>query len=102
MTQAQDLTCNVCGAEFLSEELLRNHSSTAHEQRDGENTCVFCGARFESINELAEHVKQHADEAIPCPECGVVLPEGAALEEHLAQEHPVRTGLGRGPTKLPP
>jgi hypothetical protein len=33
MTRTQDYPCRICGAEFITEELLLNHEEEAHGDR---------------------------------------------------------------------
>jgi hypothetical protein len=72
--------------------------------------CAVCNEWFEKMSELHKHEQefhnpqendvvsmQSAGGAFPCPECGVETETAERLEEHLAQEHPARSGMGKAP-----
>ena len=70
--------CSVCENKwFDSMEALH-----AHEQE------------FHNPQEDTQLSTQSIGGAFPCPECGVQMETPELLEEHVAQEHPARAGMG--------
>ena len=74
--------------------------------------CAVCFQGFETIEDLHRHEQEFhnpqesqevsmesAGGPFPCPECGEELTSPEAVEEHLAQDHPARTGMGRPPSQ---
>jgi hypothetical protein len=75
--------------------------------------CAVCeNVWFRTIEELHAHEQEFhnpqedalvsvesAGGAFPCPECGVQLETPELLEEHIAQLHPARAGMGEPPIR---
>ena len=72
--------------------------------------CPVCRQGFENIEEMHRHEQEFhnpredvevstesAGGPFPCPVCGNALTTPEEVEEHLAQEHPATTGMGRPP-----
>jgi hypothetical protein len=101
MRQQPHISCDVCGAEFLSDGELVAHRQELHEPSPGAARCALCGEALGSAEELDDHLRHnHGVEvatSVPCGECGLVFPDPALLEEHIDQEHPQRAGMGQGP-----
>ena len=94
--------CRECGAEFVSEELLREHVRDLH-RAGAERRCLLCGAVFGDAAELDAHLRsEHGVDVartVPCVECGLEFVGPDALEEHIASEHPQRAGMGGRPSR---
>lgn len=75
--------CAVCENQwFDTMEALRSHE-----------------LEFHNPQESAEVSMRSAGGPFPCPECGVEMETPERLEEHLAAEHPERSGMGRPPSQ---
>lgn len=98
MTRTQDYPCRICGAEFITEEMLQEHQRDAHASREEILRCHLCSAAFEERAAFDHHMDEtHRGETIerfPCPDCGLEFPSPGVMEEHLARAHPRRPGFG--------
>jgi uncharacterized Zn finger protein len=63
-----DAVCPVCGAEFSTEELLRDHGEMHR------NRCPTCGSEFTTEALLAAHERTHA--ASPAEEAAILEEQG--------------------------
>ncbi|KAL9703861.1 hypothetical protein quinque_007379 [Culex quinquefasciatus] len=77
--------CDACGKRFSRQETLTIH--TARKHSGGERPphgCVLCEARFESADQLTEHMKsEHGDRFYHmCPSCGKVYASMQSLKNH--------------------
>jgi DNA-directed RNA polymerase subunit RPC12/RpoP len=83
MTTRPDHACTVCGAEFITAELLREHEEGAHVAPDEDLRCHLCGAepkdRLEYDQHMAEAHRGETLEQFPCPDCGLRFPTPAIL-----------------------
>jgi hypothetical protein len=74
--------------------------------------CAVCREGFDAMEDLHAHEQefhnpvessevsmQSAGGPFPCPVCGDELPTPEYVEDHLAQDHPTRTGMGRPPSQ---
>ena len=74
--------------------------------------CPVCNQIFEDMGDMHRHEQEFhnpqedsevsmesAGGPFPCPQCGIDLTTPEEVEEHLAQQHPVKTGMGRPPTQ---
>lgn len=69
--------------------------------------CAVCNQGFEAMADLHRHEQEFhnpqedlevstisAGGPFPCPECGTEMPTAEEVEEHIAQLHPTRQGMG--------
>jgi DNA-directed RNA polymerase subunit RPC12/RpoP len=100
--QSDSTYCRECGAEFVSEELLREHVQEFHRTQ-AVPRCSVCGSSFAHSAELDAHLRtEHGvdvAETVPCLECGLEFAGPAELEEHVDREHPQRAGMGGRPSR---
>lgn len=103
MRQQRHVSCEKCGAEFVSPELLAEHLRNVHPIPTGAATCSLCGVNLGDAKDLDEHLRHEhgveVAEVVPCLECGLEFAGPDALEEHIDQEHPQRAGMGHGPSR---
>lgn len=65
---AASVVCQVCGAEFPNEDMLREHSDM-HQNR-----CPQCGSEFTTEALLADHKRTHG--ASPAEDAAILEKQG--------------------------
>lgn len=64
---------------------------TAAKKTNGDGTdvfiCPYCGAEFDSQQELEEHMVIHSTTNYPCPYCDATFETEQQLADHIAAEH---------------
>ncbi|XP_023292609.2 transcription factor grauzone-like [Lucilia cuprina] len=79
--------CSVCSKKFVRKYLLEQHKMFAH--RDRSTTCKSCNRRFNTLEELYEHNKQHCSYGTMCDICAKVIRGPAAFKRHQLEHQGV-------------
>ncbi|XP_061401292.1 transcription factor grauzone [Musca vetustissima] len=79
--------CPQCSKKFAKKYLLEQHKMFTH--RDRSTTCKNCNRRFETIEELVEHGKEHCHYGTMCDICAKVIRGPAAFKRHQMEHQGV-------------
>ena len=55
----EDIVCNICGDKFPSEEILKEHLSKNHRDKQPNVKCRLCEKEFLTTRDLMSHSKKH-------------------------------------------
>ena len=84
--------CHLCKIEFVSNEFLKEHISSAHIERESalkERECSICSVRFMSTYDLAKHVASvhEGQKLFDCTFCAEKFLKNDDLTSHLLRTH---------------
>uniref|UniRef100_A0A1I8Q4Q1 Transcription factor grauzone n=1 Tax=Stomoxys calcitrans TaxID=35570 RepID=A0A1I8Q4Q1_STOCA len=72
--------CTQCSKKFVKKYLLEQHKMFTH--RDRSTTCKTCNRRFDTLEALLEHNKEHCNYGTMCDICAKVIRGTAAFKRH--------------------
>ncbi|XP_075156133.1 transcription factor grauzone [Haematobia irritans] len=72
--------CLLCNKKFVKKYLLEQHKMFSH--RDRSTTCKSCNRRFDTVEALVEHNKEHCNYGTMCDICAKVIRGPAAFKRH--------------------
>ncbi|XP_062707367.1 zinc finger protein pita [Aedes albopictus] len=77
--------CNECAAMFDNQDDLIYHSA---EHATQSLTCPLCRERFETLEQVTEHIKEHSEGIqFACDYCDLLFTTEQKLDDHCQQEH---------------
>ncbi|KAG5881749.1 hypothetical protein JTB14_029077 [Gonioctena quinquepunctata] len=79
-----DFSCEQCGKLFVQISCLQRHSSIEHP-KDNEFICIDCKKKFNSKEELIEHMKVHPFKTVKCLDCNKEFTRKYHLDRHIGQ-----------------
>ncbi|XP_066254819.1 zinc finger protein 431-like [Euwallacea similis] len=88
--KVKDITCKVCGEQFLIVSKYRQH----HLKHSGEPPlpepkCHLCNKVFKYDTHLRAHIKIHSELKFPCQYCNKIFPNMTKLRKHVNRSHVV-------------
>jgi len=80
------LFCNSCKIFFASEDLLKSHIATVHDESLGIK-CEICFQRFSTGFEIAQHIDTVHSVKYPCSICPRTFDCNDDLDDHMYTDH---------------
>lgn len=81
--------CDICGKSGMTKSQLSIHKLHVHTKRANKEylTCRFCNRKYDSVEKMEEHEKDHEKDGINrpfvCNECGKCYTQQQTLQNHM-------------------
>ncbi|XP_075224326.1 uncharacterized protein LOC142326076 isoform X7 [Lycorma delicatula] len=78
-----EVTCDICGKTYASDKHLRTHNRQVHSNLDRKHICNICGASFKDNYVLKNHLETHSNERkYKCDLCDKTFKLKTVLRTH--------------------